>query len=137
MENIIDTISLLLVVAIVAYPFFLARYAEKHSKWLWLVVIIVVLNGFLSFGYFAFDDWITRWQLSYYGYDFYGMSEKEIYGNVETCNRERVDCLLHHWMGIGWPLRAMFMYVMVTLLHLVACLVMHGLFRLGHAMRKT
>ncbi|MBR4840026.1 MAG: hypothetical protein IK005_06070 [Paludibacteraceae bacterium] len=136
MGNIIDTISLLLVVAIVAYPFFLVPYTEKHSKWLWLVVGVVVLNIFLSLAYWAFDDWSTRWQLSYYGYDFYGMSEKEIYGNVEPCDRERVDHLLSHYMGIGWPLRAMFMYVMVTVLHLVLCLLLHLLFKYTSWLKK-
>jgi len=136
MGNIIDTISLLLVVAIVAYPFFLVPYTEKHSKWLWLVVGVVVLNSFLSLAYWAFDDLSTGFLLSYYGYNFDSMFEEEQYANVEPCNRERVARLFSHLMGVGWPLRAMFMYVIVTVLHLVACLVTHGLFKLVHFLRK-
>ncbi len=136
MENIINTILLLSAVAIVAYPFFLAPFAEKYSKWLWLVVAIVVLNIFLSLAYWAFDDLSTGFLLSYYGYNFDGMFEEEQYANVEPCNRERVDRLFSHLMGVGWPLRAMFMYVIVTVLHLVACLVTHWLFKLVHFLRK-
>ncbi|MBP5457148.1 MAG: hypothetical protein J6Y37_11675 [Paludibacteraceae bacterium] len=130
MENIIDLISLFLVVAIVAYPFFALSYVEKHSKWVWLMMAIVVLNIFLSLAYCFFDDCSTNWLLSYYGYDFGGMGEEEIYRNVKDCDRERVESLLHHYMGVGWPLRAMFMYVMLTAFHLVASLVLRGIFKI-------
>ncbi|MBQ8020289.1 MAG: hypothetical protein IJ263_07805, partial [Paludibacteraceae bacterium] len=51
--------------------------------------------------------------MEYYGYDLDGMSESECYRNVEPGDRVMVEGMSSHIMGIGWPLRAVFAYVII------------------------
>jgi len=50
--------------------------------------------------------------LKHYGYNIDGMNETEFYGNVSPENMEQVNRLVTSVMGIGWPLKAMFGFVM-------------------------
>lgn len=56
----------------------------------------------------AWADVSNLMLLNYYGYSVDGAN----YENVLPENRERVDSLVTSIMGIGWPLKAIFGFVM-------------------------
>ncbi|GAB1418445.1 hypothetical protein MASR2M12_12590 [Bacteroidales bacterium] len=49
--------------------------------------------------------------LKHYGYNIDGMNDTEFYGNVSPENMEQVRSLETSIMGIGWPLKAIFGYL--------------------------
>jgi hypothetical protein len=51
--------------------------------------------------------------LKHYGYNIDGISEMEYYENVLTENLDKVKSLESSTMGIGWPLRAIFGWVLI------------------------
>lgn len=50
--------------------------------------------------------------LKHYGYNIDGMSESDFFGNVLPENMDKVKRLEISIMGIGWPLKAIFGFVM-------------------------
>jgi hypothetical protein len=60
--------------------------------------------------------WIAAWWtdkadimlLEHYGYNYYGMSDIEQYGNVKAENLEEVKQIEKGMFGIGWNLKAIF-----------------------------
>lgn len=50
--------------------------------------------------------------LKHFGYNIDGMSETEFFGNVLPENMDRVKRLETSVMGIGWPVKAIFGFVM-------------------------
>ncbi len=63
----------------------------------------------LIFVFAAWADISNLILLNHYGYSVDGMN----YENVLPENRERVDNLATSIMGIGWPLKAIFGFVMI------------------------
>ena len=64
--------------------------------------------AFLISIFAAWGDFSNLILLNHYGYSVDGMN----YENVLPENRERVDTLVTSLMGIGWPLKAMFGFIM-------------------------
>ena len=87
-----------------------------------LILSFIIVDGVLLLVYFGMDDYSTKWLMEYYGYDLDGMSESECYRNVELGDRGMVEGMSSHIMGIGWPLRAMFAYVIIIPFQIVLSL---------------
>jgi hypothetical protein len=63
--------------------------------------------AFLISIFAAWEDFSNLILLNHYGYSIDGMN----YEDVLPENRERVDTLVTSLMGIGWPLKVMFGFV--------------------------
>ena len=50
--------------------------------------------------------------LKHYGYNIDGMSEADFFGNVSSENLDKVKRLETSIMGIGWPVKAIFGFIM-------------------------
>ncbi len=68
-----------------------------------LFIMALLISIFAVWG-----DFSNLILLNHYGYSVDGMN----YENVLPENRERVDTLVTSLMGIGWPLKAIFGFVM-------------------------
>ncbi|MBQ6562244.1 MAG: hypothetical protein IJL84_07855 [Paludibacteraceae bacterium] len=86
----------------------------KDKKYLVILILaFFIVDGILLLMFFGMDDYSTKWLMEYYGYDLDGMRESECYRNVEPGDRVMVEGMSSHIMGIGWPLRAVFAYVLI------------------------
>jgi hypothetical protein len=94
---------------------------KKHS--IFLILSIFVVDGIFLLLYFGLDDYSTKWLMEYYGYNNDGMCESECFQNVKSGDRVMVEGMLSHIMGIGWPLRAMFAYVIIIPIQIVLSLI--------------
>ena len=115
METLI-TISNFLILGLIIFTPILILIILKRLKTR-RTVIIYSLIGLLVLGIlmFIFAWWSHESDLillKHYGYNIDGMNETEFYGNVSPENMEQVNRLVTSVMGIGWPLKAMFGFVM-------------------------
>ena len=113
MKSFIDCISFIFLVFVVIYPFFIVPFIKDRKYLMILILAFFIVDGILLLMFFGMDDYSTKWLMEYYGYDLDGMSESECYRNVEPGDRVMVEGMLSHIMGIGWPLRAVFAYVII------------------------
>ena len=111
MEILISISNFLIIGLIISSPILLLLFLTKKSSkrlsikffvfGLFLMVLFIVIFA-------AWADLSNLILLNHYGYSVDGMN----YDNVLPENRERVDRLVTSIMGIGWPLKAMFGFVM-------------------------
>ena len=111
MEILISISNFLIFGLIISSPILLLLFLTKKSSkrlsikffvfGLFLMVLFIVIFA-------AWADLSNLILLNHYGYSVDGMN----YDNVLPENRERVDRLVTSIMGIGWPLKAMFGFVM-------------------------
>lgn len=113
MKSFIDCINFIFIVFVVIYPIFIVPFIKDKKYLVILILAFIIVDGVLLLVYFGWDDYSTKWLMEYYGYDLDGMSESECYWNVEPGDRVMVEGMLSHIMGIGWPLRAVFAYVII------------------------
>lgn len=106
-------ISFIFIAFVVIYPFFIVPFIKDKKYLVSLILAFFIVDGVLLLVYFGWDDYSTKWLMEYYGYDLDGMSESECYRNVKPDDRGMVEGMLSHIMGIGWPLRAVFAYVLI------------------------
>ncbi|HYF04071.1 MAG TPA: hypothetical protein VEC36_11880 [Patescibacteria group bacterium] len=97
---------------IIVFPILLLRFLKKYKKnsYLFFPVSLFLLGVliFIAVWWFHTSDMML---LEYYGYNIDGMSEPERYGNVVQENLENVRSIEMSIMGIGWPLKAIFGYI--------------------------
>jgi len=115
METLI-TISNFLILGLIIIAPILILIILKRLKTK-LTVIIYSLIGLSALGILMliFAWWSHETDLillKHYGYNIDGMSESEFFGNVLPENMDRVKRLETSIMGIGWPVKAMFGFVM-------------------------
>lgn len=113
MKSFIDCISFIFIVFVVIYPIFIVPFIKDKKYLVILILAFFIVDGILLLMFFGMDDYSTKWLMEYYGYDLDGMSESECYRNVEPGDMVMVEGMLSHIMGIGWPLRAVFAYVLI------------------------
>lgn len=113
MKSFIDSINLIFIVFIVIYPFFIVPFIKDKIYLMILILSFIIVDGIFLLVYFGWDDYSTKWLMEYYGYDLDGMCESECYRDVKPSDRVMVEGMLSHIMGIGWPLRAVFAYVII------------------------
>ena len=112
MENLIHSISLILVIILIIFPsFLLYRLKKRYSEPIFAFYIVsgvliscIFLLIVAWWGYFS-----CKILLSHYGYNFELMtSDAERLKNISAENLDKVKLLNHKRMGIGWPLKAIF-----------------------------
>jgi 4-amino-4-deoxy-L-arabinose transferase-like glycosyltransferase len=111
METLITISNFLIFGLIVISPILLLRLLKKKSQKriaIKLFLIGVFLMALLIIAWAAWADISNLILLNHYGYSIDGMN----YKNVLPENRERVDRLVTSIMGIGWPLKALFGFVL-------------------------
>lgn len=111
MEDLISTVTFLLMICILLVPFFILNKINKGRlkyKFLLYFFISIIVTSFLSFLFAWSANTEDLMLLSHYGYNIDGMNQSEFYGNVQPENLERVNSLVTSVMGIGWPLKAIF-----------------------------
>lgn len=113
MKSFIDCINFIFISFIVIYPFLLVPFVKNKKHSIFLILSIFVVDGIFLLLYFGLDDYSTKWLMEYYGYNNDGMCESECYQNVKPSDRVMVEHMLTHIMGIGWPLTAVFAYVLL------------------------
>jgi hypothetical protein len=68
-------------------------------------------------------DYSNQLLMSHYGYEFKAMNETDRFENVEAENLEKVKRLEMGFFGIGWPLRAFFIFIFYSPYLLIVYLV--------------
>lgn len=111
METIITIINFVILGLIISLPILtIIRLRKSNSRKLAVKYFLIglFLMAFLISIFAAWGDFSNLILLNHYRYSVDGMN----YENVLPENRERVDTLVTSLMGIGWPLKAMFGFVM-------------------------
>ncbi|MCG8409962.1 MAG: hypothetical protein MI739_01620 [Bacteroidales bacterium] len=124
METIVTISNFLILGLIIIAPILiltiLKRLKIKRTVILYFMIGLFVLGALM----FLFAWWSHESDLillKQYGYNINGMHETEFYGNVSPENREQVNRLVTSVMGIGWPLKAMFGFVLTLPYLIVVC----------------
>ena len=115
METVI-TISNLLILGLIIIAPILILIILKRLKTKWTVIIYSLIGLsvlgvlMLIFAWWSYESDLIL--LKHYGYNIDGMSESEFFGNVLPEDMDKVERLQTSIMGIGWPVKAMFGFVM-------------------------
>jgi len=116
MEILITISNFLLLGLIVLAPILtltiLKRLKTKKTVLIYFLIGLPTLGMLILF----FAWWGNESNLillKHYGYNIDGMSEMEYYGNILPENLDKVKSLEISTMGIGWPLHAIFGWVMI------------------------
>ena len=117
METIIMITNFLTFGLIVLTPILLILTLEKFNiKRTFLVYLLIGLIALgiliLVFSWWSYESDMIL--LRHYGYNIDGINEMEFYGKVSSKNMEQVKSLETSIMGIGWPLKAIFGYVIAV-----------------------
>jgi hypothetical protein len=117
MEVVINSINFLLIAVLILFPLFLIRQINKKATKN-NFILYILLGSFYSAILFLFLAW---WQdqsvimlLKHFGgYTFHSDSNsyQVDYANVLKQNIQKVQELEKSYMGIGWPLKAIFSFV--------------------------
>jgi hypothetical protein len=114
MEILTSIISFGLLIGIITSPVLilvrLDKMGIKHTFITFLALGMIITSIiFLLFAWWA--DASDQILLSHYGYDFDAMNDIERFTNVSEENLRRVKSLEASIMGVGWPLKALIIYV--------------------------
>ena len=119
MKSFIDCISFIFIALVVIYPFFIVPFIKDKKYLVSLILAFFIVDGILLLMFFGMDDYSTKWLMEYYGYNNDGMCESECFQNVKPGDRVMVEGMSSHIMGIGWPLRAVFAYVLIIAFQII------------------
>lgn len=114
METVTTIVSFILFIALIAIPILIIRRLNKvniNYKFITYLIIGIVTTALLTITFAWWSATSNKMLLAHYGYNIDGMNESEIYGKVDPENMEQVKSLKTSVMGIGWPLKAIIMYV--------------------------
>lgn len=114
MEFLVTAIALTLLVGLLISPILLLRFINRTNikyKFVSYLTIGVFLAALITivFAWWAYISDLLL--LKHYGYDIDGMNETEFYGKVLPENLDKVKSLETSIMGIGWPLKAIMIFV--------------------------
>lgn len=116
METLIIISNFLIFGLIIIIPILLLiilkRYRTKRILIKYLLISLFVLGLLICF--FAWwTDKSNMILLKHFGYNYDGWNNAERFLNVTQVNLEKVKRLETSIMGIGWPLKAIFGYVII------------------------
>ena len=91
----------------------LEKFNIKRTFLVYLLIGLIALGILiLVFSWWSYESDMIL--LRHYGYNIDGINEMEFYGKVSSKNMEQVKSLETSIMGIGWPLKAIFGYVIAV-----------------------
>lgn len=113
--------NLILIVSILVLPFYINKKIEFHNynkptKILFLSINCLMTSAILTFTFAYWSiELSTNILLKNLGYNENGMNEYEYYKNVELESLNKAKEIRESQMGIGWPLKVIFMFVIFTI----------------------
>lgn len=115
METLITISNFLILGLIILTPFLiliiLKRLKTKRTVIIYSLIGLFVLGVLmLIFAWWSHESDLIL--LKHFGYNIDGMSETDFFGNVLPENMDKVKRLETSVMGIGWPVKAIFGFVM-------------------------
>ena len=115
MEKLITISNFLILGLIIIAPILiliiLKRLKTKRTVIIYSLIGLSVLGVLmLIFAWWSHESDLIL--LKHFGYNIDGMSETEFFGNVLPENLDKVKRLETSVMGIGWPVKAIFGFVM-------------------------
>ena len=120
METIVNSVNILLLLVLISSPFIILRFVNKSNikfKFIsyFTIGLIAIAMIILIFAWWSETSSIILLK-HYNGYVFNpdSNSYQVSYEKVLSENIERVKTLERGIMGIGWPLKAIFMFVFFT-----------------------
>jgi hypothetical protein len=135
METLITISNFLILGLIIISPILiliiLKRLKIKRTVIIYSLIGLFVL-GFLILIFAWWTDKSNMILLEHYGYNYNGLSDVERFQNVVQANLEKVKRLETSIMGIGWPLKAIFGFVMTIPYLIIVYLVKIMIDRLKH-----
>lgn len=114
METTTTIISFILFAILVLNPFFILQKLDKliyKHRFLLYLPIGLLTAAILTFTFAWWLNTSNEMLLAHYGYNIDVMNETEFYGKVAPENMARVKTLETSIMGIGWPLKALIIYI--------------------------
>ena len=111
METLVTISDFLILSFIISVPILLLIFLKRKSPKRIAIKFFLIgffLTALLIFISAAWSDTSNLMLLKHYGYNADSMN----YDNVSSENRERVKNLVTSIMGIGWPLKAIFGFIM-------------------------
>lgn len=99
---------------LISSPFLiLQKLLKQKNKYLFvsylIIGIIISIILIVISAWWGYES--NKILLTHYGYNFEGMNEIEDYKQVSVKNLVRVKSLETSMMGIGWPLKAIFLFI--------------------------
>lgn len=113
MEILIKLISFTLIISLIVFPIFILKQLYKRKTKniiIFYFTICLIITFLLVLTVAWWSHFSKQLLLSYYGYDFDDLNNIERLQNVAPENLDRVKNLRSSTMGIGWPLKAFFLY---------------------------
>lgn len=110
MEIFITITNFILFGLILIFPVFILRRLKKNVLFNYSLISLLILGILIV----VFAWWSHKSDLillNNLGYNIDGMNHNEFYGNVSSENMEKVKNLETSIMGIGWPLKAIFGFI--------------------------
>ncbi|MFZ1664934.1 MAG: hypothetical protein WBO28_01710 [Flavobacteriales bacterium] len=114
MEALTTTIALALLVGLVASPVVILYALKKQDGKYRIVTFLgigIIISASLTMTYSWWMDASKQLLLQHYGYDYAADNDSTRLANVGPTDIDRVKSLERGLLGIGWPLKAMMMYV--------------------------
>ncbi|TFG93205.1 MAG: hypothetical protein E4G71_00835 [Candidatus Atribacteria bacterium] len=115
MEILITLTDFLILGLLLTFPVLLLIILNR-LKTKWTLIAYSIISLFVLGLIIIFFAWWSYKSdlilLKHYGYNIDGMNYTEFYGNVAPDNMEKVKSLETSIMGIGWPLKAYFGYLL-------------------------
>lgn len=111
MEILIKATTFIIFTSILISPILILKQFKKEQIILSYYLINLVTLAILIVLFTWWNNKSDLILLKHYGYNINGMNHDEFYGNVSPKNIERVKNLETSIMGIGWPLKAIFGYI--------------------------
>lgn len=115
MEIALSIVTFFLIAALALCPVLILRITSRADVKPELIIYLVAgiiasaLFSVAAAWWFSTADLIL---LKHYGYNISGMDDKEMYENVLPQNMQSVKKLETRIMGVGWPLQALFVFVL-------------------------
>lgn len=114
MEIYMTIIDFLIFGFLLVIPILLLVVLKKLNTKYWVSYYFLfglIFSGIIIY-FFAWWSYQSNcFLLDYYGYNINGINTNELFENVLQENKERVQNLEKSIMGIGWPLKAMFGFI--------------------------
>lgn len=114
METLIAIIDFFILGIIIATPILLLTILKKSNHRSYSIIyflIGIILSGLIIWLFAWWTDISNSILLKHYGYNVLGMNTTELYKNVMPADLERVRNIENSVMGIGWPLKAIFGFI--------------------------
>ncbi|MEI6091817.1 MAG: hypothetical protein WCR42_15275 [bacterium] len=115
-EFYIRAVTILILIFLITFPFILIYLLKKRLKKKIFIIYIFLGLILLFIGAVAFAWWADTSNvilLKHYGYIYNGI-EAQRYQNVQSKNLEMVKSLELSMMGIGWPVKVFFGFLIFS-----------------------